>query len=293
MACGVMVAGCAATPGSPHVTVPAQSTPSPVSPEAYATELRAVGDALKTALDGIGAASPGEPLASQVDSAAAAVHAAAQRLTAIAAPTRYVAAQAGLVSALDQLTGQLSGLRDQVQSRELCTAPSVMATLSSLPGADALRRAAPTLGPGGADLAAALPAREPLPDRHESNGEIVRAPGSGNGELKVENGTDHDAVVTISRDGRAVGSFYVTHGGTAQMADVPDGTYDIFLTSGTDWDGREFTRSCAFQRFDATASFTTTKTQRGIRYTIFSVTLQPVPNGNTRIVDVSPDSLPK
>ena len=35
----------------------------------------------------------------------------------------------------------------EVQSRSLCAAPAVMATLSSLPGANALRRAALTLDP--------------------------------------------------------------------------------------------------------------------------------------------------
>jgi hypothetical protein len=76
--CGIMVTGCATLPGSPHAT--------PVSPEAYQTELRADGDALRAAVDGIGAAPPREPLASQVDSAAAAVRAAAQRLTTIVPP---------------------------------------------------------------------------------------------------------------------------------------------------------------------------------------------------------------
>jgi hypothetical protein len=283
--CGIMVAACATLPGSLHAT--------PVSPEAYQTELRADGNALKAALDGIGAAPPLEPLASQVDSAASAVRAAAQRLTTIVPPTQYAAAQANLVSALDQLASQLSGVRAQVQSRELCAAPSVMATLSSLPGADALRRAAPTLGPAGADLTAALPAPEPLPDRHEHNGTVLRAPGSGRGEIAAENVPDHDSAVTLSQDGRAVASFYVARGETAQMANIPDGTYDIFFTSGADWDGGEFTRSCTFQRFDKAATFATTETQNRITYTKLTVILYPSPNGNAQVVDVPPDSFPK
>jgi hypothetical protein len=251
--CGIMVTGCATLPGSPHAT--------PVSPEAYQTELRADGDALRAAVDGIGAAPPREPLASQVDSAAAAVRAAAQRLTTIVPPTQYAAAQANLVSALDQLARQLSGVGAQVQSQELCAAPSVMATLSSLPGADALRRAASKLGPAGADLTTALPTPEPLPDRHEPNGTVLHAPGSGGGEMTAENVPDHDSVVTLSQDGRAVGSLYVARGETAQMNNIPDGTYDIFFASGADWDGKEFTRSCTFQRFDKPATFATTETQ--------------------------------
>jgi hypothetical protein len=60
--CGIVVTACATLPGSPHAT--------PVSPEAYQTKLRADGNALKAALDGIEAAPPLAPLASQVDSAA-------------------------------------------------------------------------------------------------------------------------------------------------------------------------------------------------------------------------------
>lgn len=77
------------------------------------------------------------------------------------------------------------------------------------------------------------------------------------------------------------------------MANIPDGTYDIFFTSGADWDGKEFTRSCTFQRFDKTATFATTETQRRITYTKFSVILHLVPNGNSRVVDVPPDFFPK
>jgi len=280
-----MVAGCARPPGSPHAR--------PVSPEAYQAELRTEGNALKAALDGIRAAPPRRPLASQVESAAAAVRAAAQRLATTAAPAQYVAPQADLVAAFDQLASQLSDLGAQVQSRQLCAAPSVVATLSVLPGVDALRRAASALGPAGAGLSAAAPAPEPLPDRRRSNGTVLRAPGSGEGEITAENGTDQDAVVTISQDGSAVGSFYVAHGETARMANIPDGTYDVFYTSGADWDGEEFTRSCAFWRLDKTATFTTTKTQRGVQYVKFSITLHPVPNGNTQLVDVPPDSFPK
>lgn len=281
--CGLMVSSCGPPPGSP-----------PLSPEAYQTELGADGDALTAALDRIEAAPPLAPLASQVGSAASALRAAAQRLTTtIGPPTQYAAAQPNLVSALDQLASQLSGVRAQVQSQELCAAPSVMATLSSLPGADALRRVAPRLGPAGAGLTAALPAPEPLPDRGENNGTVLRAPGSGRGEITAKNVPDHDSVVTLGQGGRATGSFYVTRGETAQMTNIPDGTYDIFFTSGTDWDGSEFTRSCTFQRFDKPATFTTTETQNEITYTHLTVVLYPVPNGNSRVFDVPPDSFPK
>jgi hypothetical protein len=67
------------------------------------------------------------------------------------------------------------------------------------------------------------------------------ASGSGYDKPTVENGTDHATAVTLSQDGRAVGSFYVARSKAAQMTNVPDNTYDIFFISGADWGGREFT----------------------------------------------------
>lgn len=282
--CGLMAVGC---------TTSGPTTPPPVSQEVYRTELRTAGNVLKVAFDGIEAAPPLEPLGSQIDSAASVIRATTQQLAAIVPPEQYVTGQADLISALDQLASQLSGLSAQVRSRELCAAPPAMATLSTLAGTDATRRAASALGSSGVSLTTALPAPEPLSDRRGKNGTVLRAPGSGSGEFKAENGTDHDAVVTVSQGGRAVGSLYVARGETAQMVNIPDGTYDIFYTSGTDWDGGAFTRSCAFQRFDTTATFVTQKTRRGTTYKKYSATLHSVPGGNTQIVNVPPDSFPK
>jgi hypothetical protein len=168
-----------------------------------------------------------------------------------------------------------------------------MATLSTLPGVDALRRAATALGPAAASLTAGIPAAQQLPDRHDTNGTVLRAAGSGNGTLTVDNGTDHDTALTLSQQGRAVASLYVTRGDTAEMNNIPDGTYDVFFTSGTDWDGGQFTRACVFQRFDRQAPFTTTTTASEITHTAFQMVLQPSINGNVQAVTVPADSFPK
>lgn len=273
--------------------MPSHNTPPPVTSEVYDAELRTIGSALHEAFAGIGSASSLGLMEGQINSAVITVHTATQRLTAIAPPAQYVTTQADLISALDQLATRLSGLEGQVKSRELCAAQPVMATFGNLSEADSLRRIAQSLGPSGADLSAALPAANPLPDRRMINGIILHSPGSGMGEITAENGTDHDAEVTISHDGQTTGSFYVTRGETARMTNIPDGAYDIFFTTGEDWDGAAFTRSCSFQRFDHPANFTTSKTRREITYTRLSITLQPVPDGTAQTVDVPPDSFPK
>jgi hypothetical protein len=289
MAGGLILVGCA----NANYPTTSQTSPAPVSQEVYQTELRNAGNALKVAFDGIETALPLEPLRTQIDSSASVVRTATQRFGTIVPPPQYVAGQADLVSALNQLANQLADLSVQVQSRELCAAPSAMATLSTLTGVDALRRAASALGSGGLNLATALPAPEPLSDRRESNGKILRSPGSGEGQLKVENNTEHDTAVTLSQDGRSIGSFYVARGETAQLTNIPDGNYDVFFTSGSDWDGGAFTRSCTYEHAEKSWTFTTKPTRDGLTYTIVELKLRGGSDSNVSLVDVPPSSFPK
>ena len=104
----------------------------------------------------------------------------------------------------------------------------------------------------------------------------------------MKNDAARDAAVILSQNGKAVGSLYVARGESAQMSNIPDGTYDIFYTSGEDWDGGQFTRSCGFRHVDTTAKFTTTDTQ----YTIYSLEIQTT-DGNIQDIAVPPDSFPK
>lgn len=306
MVWGLGIAGCSTPPGSPSdpaalpnpvwtqvTAVPTPTTPPPVSAQEYDAELRAVSETLSAALRRIAAAAPFEPLAGEVTSAGSEVRASARRLQAIVPPRQSGTAQAALIPALDELASGLSGLSAQVRSRQLCAAPPVMATISTLPGTVALRGAIEQLGSAGTGLAAALPAPTPLPDRRIENGSVLRDPGSGDGEFEVQNGTDRDATVILARGGRTVGSLYVARGETARMEGIPDGSYEMFFTSGVDWDGAAFTRSCAFDRFDEAALFDTKEIENGIEYTHFSVTLHAVPAGNAEILPVPPESFPE
>lgn len=75
------------------------------------------------------------------------------------------------------------------------------------------------------------PPPQQLPDRHDANGTVLRSPSSGNGTATVDNGTDRDAVVTLSQGGMAVASLYITRSSTAHMSNIPDGVYDVFFAS--------------------------------------------------------------
>jgi hypothetical protein len=78
------------------------------------------------------------------------------------------------------------------------------------------------------------------------------------------------------------------------MNNIPDGAYDVFFTTGADWDGGAFTRSCTFKRQEKSGAFSTQwKTGGAYTYSILSITLHPVPDGTVPIADVPPSSFPK
>lgn len=141
-----------------------------------------------------------------------------------------------------------------------------------------------------------LPAATPLPNRRLANGQLINSQRrNGRGQLEVDNGAEHDAVVKLVQGGRPIVSFYVGTGSSATVEQVNDGSYEIFYTSGIDWNEqlKEFTRSCRFARFEQAAEFTTQSVRGGIEYTVQSIGLKPSIAGNTRTDPVPAQSFPR
>ena len=158
---------------------------------------------------------------------------------------------------------------------------------------------APTAPPSITEpTAAPVPAADPGPGpsgpRPENGATIVQRGKSGRGELAIDNGTDQDALVTLSTGGKAVRAVYVRASGNTDVRGIADGTYDIFVAQGDGWNRelRRFTASPDYSKFDDTAPFKTEKESGGIRYTRLSITLQPVANGNVSTEPVDPDAYP-
>ncbi|MGH3669019.1 MAG: hypothetical protein ACRDSH_00040, partial [Pseudonocardiaceae bacterium] len=132
-------------------------------------------------------------------------------------------------------------------------------------------------------------------DRRLANGQFVRSGSrTGKGELTIDNGGGHDAVITMAMNGNPVYSVYVRNGATYTVRGIRDSTYEIFFTTGTDWDSqnRDFTRERALQRFDQTFPFTTTRTATELRWTTGKITLNPVVGGNASTSSVDPKDYP-
>ncbi|MGH3774955.1 MAG: hypothetical protein ACRDRR_04350 [Pseudonocardiaceae bacterium] len=139
------------------------------------------------------------------------------------------------------------------------------------------------------------PAREASQDRRLDNGEFVRAGSrTGRGELTIDNGGGQDAVISLATSKNPAFSVYVRNGSKYTVKGIRDGTYEIFFTTGVDWDrqNRTFTRDRTLQRFDDTMKFTTTKTSTEIRWSTWTITLHSVIGGNANSREVNPNDFP-
>lgn len=170
----------------------------------------------------------------------------------------------------------------------------VAAGMVALPAtADAATVAAPTAvtraDPVVPVAASAAPAARPR------NGAVLVKRGSGSGRFTVDNGAGRtDAVVTLSRSDRAVVVLYVRAGASATASRVPDGTFDVFVESGSGWDraAGAFTTAVSAGAFDRKARFTTERVRGGVRYSTITLTLEPTQDGNTRLLPVNGSAIP-
>ncbi|MGH3986910.1 MAG: hypothetical protein ACRDTZ_06280, partial [Pseudonocardiaceae bacterium] len=305
--CAVAIAGCsslalpepATSTAVPNREIATTAPPVALSPSAYQVQLRSAGDAMAPVFDRLTKAGSPEDLRSELEQASTAASEAA-RLLDVDPPAEVLAVHRDLLAGLRQLATDMSQLSDQVASRELCAAPPILAAVSNAPGVDSLRTVRETLGSGGLDESYQwgefLPAPTPLPERRLANGRLLDSQRrTGSGQLKVDNGTEHDAVVKLVQGGSPVVSVYVGKRSETTVGKINNGSYELFYTSGIDWDGqlKTFTRSCLFERFEEPVEFTTVPVQGGIKYTIQSIGLQPRIGGNAQTTEVPAQSFPR
>jgi hypothetical protein len=109
---------------------------------------------------------------------------------------------------------------------------------------------------------------------------------SGHGKLTVENGTSEDAVARLSDAGtdQTVRWFFVQAHSSAQMTQIPQGTYRLTFTTGLNWVESEDTFSWhpSYNEFERTFEYSEQHDSEGFQYHSISVTLNPVLLGNVR-----------
>ncbi|MDW8145988.1 MAG: SH3 domain-containing protein [Roseiflexaceae bacterium] len=112
------------------------------------------------------------------------------------------------------------------------------------------------------------------------------------GELTVENGTERDGIVILTIGGAPQMSAYVRSRNSLTMRGIPDGLYQVYFSTGSEWNGREFTVNASYRRFRDMLRFETRVSGDTITYTTWRITLHPVAGGTAPTDNVGRDNFP-
>jgi hypothetical protein len=285
--------------------------PAPVTappPPGYAQRLATTDHDISAALDTVDTTNDPAALARAVLDAAGVVSASSQRLaTGGPVPPSVAAANDALSGTLSRFAGELAYLAQQINQQVICTGSTADNAITTAPSMAALREEATRLAepPPGVPAfhwGAWLPAPRDQMDARMPSGRIVvdRRPGApGNGVLKLTDDGDTDALLTLAQNGRTVVEIAVRSGESTQLGGIPDGQYDVYYRTGTDWDdvAHDFGRQCQFHRFTAPSTFTSHPVPGGTAYTVQSITVSTTdaPDGqdDPGVSAVQPDGLPR
>ncbi|MER7584528.1 hypothetical protein [Kitasatospora sp. NPDC097691] len=193
--------------------------------------------------------------------------------------------------ALRGLSDSAALLRSDMERRKVCGLSSAEAELGASTGLTQVSAALTKLSAAGYSASLSVPTLPKQQFRSLDNGTMVRSGKlGGEGEFKVDNGGTTDAVVSLALNGKAVHSLFVAKGQKAGIKGVADGTYEVYVADGTDWDAeaKGFTLNCQFTKFQDTFAFETGRTA-----TSWKITLQPVADGNAETSDVDPNTFPQ
>lgn len=281
------------TPAGP-ATETAAPTTAPLDPVAFQASLDEADRQLSAAFGKLRSATSPRMVSSAADALAQTVSTQTSVLSALTVPDSVSAAHRDLVSALSALESDLNEVSSAADGRSVCTGGSAGAALSRAGGATDLRTAIAALS--AADpvtqyrFGAFLPKVTKDQNRRKANGTYLIRTTGGSGQLKVDNGNNVDTVINLVKVGakKPAVSVYIRGKKKVTTGRIKDGTYQVFMSTGADFDGKRFTRNCQFSKFDSNFKFTTTSRQ----YTIWELSLKVRVGGNASSSDVDPDSFP-
>ncbi len=114
----------------------------------------------------------------------------------------------------------------------------------------------------------------------------------GFGLLTVTNGTADDAVAILTRNGNLVTALYLRSGDNYSVNNIKDATYNLYFSTGSDWNGKEFLSSPTYQRFQDALVFTTKTTATGRVITALNFSLQTAAGGNPPVINIAKSDFP-
>ncbi|ONH22459.1 hypothetical protein [Pseudofrankia asymbiotica] len=283
------LAGCSGD-GVPSPRPSASASPTPLAPKTppalttisrtdFQKALSDVDAALGPGFGAIGGAQTPSDLSGALGAVALNLGAQADALDRLRPPLAAVTATKQLSAALRALSNDMTAVATDANNQRVCTGASGMPHVANSPGADAFRLAFLGLNTANAahpyTFGAFLPAAGPDPNRRPGTGPLPGGRRGGYGKLTVDNQGTVDTVIKIMSGGELIRSIYVQAGAKANVDAIPNGTYEAFYTSGSDWDDgtRRFTRDCEFDKFDDPLPYTTRTTSTAIEYSVWTLTL--------------------
>ncbi|MET7396845.1 hypothetical protein ABZS66_25515 [Dactylosporangium sp. NPDC005572] len=279
--------------GAPGGSSPGKA-PEPLTATAYQTLLTEVDGLMGPAWQKVAAAKNQTSTAEAAQALAEAVKTSGPRFADVTPPKEAAAGHEQIKRAFESLSSDFSALAGSVKSGKVCAGSSVVAQVSGSQSATYLREAVKAFG-SAFTFGAWLPAPVAQQSRTLANGTMVKKGTlNGSGEFTVNNsGSETDVVVSLVPNGAKVAAWtvYVSAGKTYKVKRVKDGTYQVYLATGVDWDPgvAGFTRSCQFEKFDDTFDFKTTNNQ----YTTWEITLKASVGGNADTDSVDPGDFPQ
>ena len=286
------VTGCASA--QPAASAAGTASASAAAAASYWPTLNGMNSKLAADIRQLRSARTPAAVSSAVAAAEADVYLDFYRLVGMSPPNGRQATQDALVVALRDFRGDLTSTGSAADANQVCAGSSALEMLSSSAGAAQLRSAEAQLAKVDPTAEGSfLPAAAAFMHRRLANGALVkRGAQSGPGQLTVRNNNDQDAVVSLVLRGRDVATMalYVRARSSATTTGVADGAYQLYYTTGADWDRSEhlFTRYCDFEKLNKTITFTTGVTN----YATEQITLNSVLAGNVTASRVPADKFP-
>jgi hypothetical protein len=130
--------------------------------------------------------------------------------------------------------------------------------------------------------------------RPQSSYEIGGRNRDGLGKLQIDNGTQYDAIASLVNEvsNVSVRAIFIRSQQNGYMTSIPKGQYHVQFQIGSDYlkyEGRFCRTKCSYE-FENKFDYSETKSDRGITYSSYSVTLHPVLEGTARTKTI-PDGL--
>jgi hypothetical protein len=271
-----------------------EATARQVSAADYASELASLDQNLVSMMSPFAAATTPDSVTSAADTLATEFAAVSAQLHTMA-PSTGESANNDLASSLSNLASRATEIGESAGTHTVCAGSSALATLSTSVEADQVRSAAKELLAVDSTYAFGkfLPAPTQGANRRLGNGQQLKKASGGSGQLTAENKGDKDAVLTLATAGAtsATAVFYVQAGQKATIRGIRDGSYLVYIRSGTDWDATlgEFTVDCKTDENSNAMAFKTTRSTYSVWTITFGITGG---GGNDELQPVDPTTIP-